>query len=119
VALNDLELLIPKRKSSYRVVLDAGCGQGKSFRLLTEHFSPQQLIGIDADRKALQYARAEASKERLSIELRQRDIAELDIPDASVDLLCCHQTFQPPDPSAGGAGRILSHPQVRWALVVR
>jgi SAM-dependent methyltransferase len=93
VALNDLEPLIPKRKSSYPVVLDAGCGQGKSFRLLTEHFSPQQLIGIDADREALQYARAEASKEGLSIELRQRDIAQLDIPDASVDLLFCHQTF--------------------------
>ena len=93
VALDDLEQLIPKRKSSYPVVLDAGCGQGKSFRLLTEHFSPRQLIGIDADREALQYARAEASKEGLSIELRQRDIAQLDIPNASVDLLFCHQTF--------------------------
>jgi SAM-dependent methyltransferase len=93
VALNDLEPLIPKRKSSYPIVLDAGCGQGKSFRLLSELFSPQQLIGIDADIKALQRAKAEATKEGLSIELRQRDIAELDIPDASVDLLFCHQTF--------------------------
>src|SRR5687767_9302751 len=78
VALNDLEPLIPKRKSSYPIVLDAGCGQGKSFRLLSELFSPQQLIGIDADTKALQRAKAEAAKEGLSIELRQRDIAELD-----------------------------------------
>jgi SAM-dependent methyltransferase len=93
VALNDLEPLIPKRKSSYPVVLDAGCGQGKSLRLLTEHFSPQQLMGIDADIKALQHAQAEASKEGLSIELKQGDIADLDIPDGSVDLLFCHQTF--------------------------
>ena len=38
VALGDLERLIPARKRSYPVILDAGCGQGLSFGLLIEHF---------------------------------------------------------------------------------
>ena len=93
VALNDLEGLIPERKPSYPIVLDVGCGQGKSFRLLIEHFSPQRLIGVDADEKCLQHARVEAAKENIPIELRHRDIAALDVPDSSADLVFCHQTF--------------------------
>jgi ubiquinone/menaquinone biosynthesis C-methylase UbiE len=93
VALKDLERLIPERKPSYPVLLDVGCGQGKSFRPLIEHFSPQRLIGIDAEDRCLERARAEAEKESVPIELRRQDIGELDLPDASVDLVFCHQTF--------------------------
>lgn len=93
VALKDLERLIPERKPSYPVVLDVGCGQGKSFRPLIEHFSPQRLIGVDAEEKCLKRAHAEAEKENVPIELRRHDIAALDLPDASVDLVFCHQTF--------------------------
>lgn len=93
VALKDLERLIPERKASYPVVLDVGCGQGKSFRPLIEHFSPQRVIGIDAEEKCLERASAEAEKEHVPIELRRQDIGELDLPDASVDLVFCHQTF--------------------------
>jgi SAM-dependent methyltransferase len=92
-ALNDLERLIPQRKPSYPIVLDVGCGQGKSFRLLIEHFSPQRLIGVDAEEKCLLHAQVEASKENVPIELRQRDLAALDLSDSSVDLVFCHQTF--------------------------
>jgi len=84
---------MPQRQPSYPIVLDAGCGQGKSFRLLIEHFSPQRLIGVDAEVKCLQYAQAEAFKEKIPIELRHCDIAALDVADASVDLVFCHQTF--------------------------
>lgn len=93
IALNDLERLIPERRPSYPIVLDAGCGQGKSFRLLIEHFSPQRLIGVDAEEKCLRRAQVEASKENVPIELRHRDLAALDVPDACVDLVFCHQTF--------------------------
>ena len=67
VALDDLERLMPQRQPSYPIVLDAGCGQGKSFRLLIEHFSPQRLIGVDAEVKCLQHAQAEALKEKIPI----------------------------------------------------
>ena len=92
-ALNDLERLIPERKSSYPVVLDVGCGQGKSFQLLIEHFSPERLIGVDAEEKCLRRARLGASRESIPIELHHCDIAALDMADASVDLVFCHQTF--------------------------
>src|ERR1700704_479104 len=77
VALKDLERLIPERRPSYPVLLDVGCGQGKSFRPLIEHFSPQRLIGIDAEERCLERAAEEASKERLPIDLRRRDLAAL------------------------------------------
>ena len=93
VALKDLVGLIPERRASYPVVLDVGCGQGKSFRPLIEYFGPQRLIGIDAEQKCLQRARREASRESTAIELQRGDAAALGLPDASVDLVFCHQTF--------------------------
>jgi SAM-dependent methyltransferase len=93
VALNDLERLIPERKRSYPIVLDVGCGQGRSFRPLIEHFSPERVIGVDADERCLPHARREASAVTVPIELQYNDIAELDVSDASVDLVFCHQTF--------------------------
>ena len=44
-------------------------------------------------RNACARARMEASKESVPIELRHHDIAALDMADASVDLVFCHQTF--------------------------
>jgi ubiquinone/menaquinone biosynthesis C-methylase UbiE len=93
VALEDLEQLIPQRKPAYPVVLDVGCGQGKSFRPLIEHFAPQRLIGVDADARGLERARKEARNERTPIDLHLGDVAALGLPDASVDLVFCHQTF--------------------------
>ena len=93
VALDDLERLMPQHRPCYPIVLDAGCGQGKSFRLLIERFSPQRLIGVDAEEKCLQHAHTEALKEKIPIELRHGDIAALDVGDDSVDLVFCHQTF--------------------------
>lgn len=93
VALRDLERLIPERRPSYPVVLDAGCGQGKSFSLLVEHFSPQRVIGIDAEEKCLRLSRTEAAKLPVPVEVRAGNLAALDLADESVDLVFCHQTF--------------------------
>jgi ubiquinone/menaquinone biosynthesis C-methylase UbiE len=93
VALEDLERLIPNRRASYPVVLDAGCGQGKSFRPLIEHFSPERLIGVDIDPESLRLAANEAAKVGTPVDLRPGDTADITLPDASVDLVFCHQTF--------------------------
>ena len=69
VALDDLERLIPARRASYPVVLDVGCGQGKAFRPLIEHFAPQRLIGVDAEEKCLARARVEAAREETLVNL--------------------------------------------------
>jgi ubiquinone/menaquinone biosynthesis C-methylase UbiE len=93
VALRDLVRLIPDRKPSYPVVLDAGCGQGKSFLPLIECFAPQHLIGVDAEEKCLDRARREAAREGTRTDLYRRDLSALPLADESVDLVFCHQTF--------------------------
>ncbi len=92
VALDDLERLIPPARRPRRpVVLDAGCGQGKSFQPLVEHFAPERIVGIDFEPQCI--AAAEAMRGTLPIDLRQGDLSALDLASESVDLIFCHQTF--------------------------
>ncbi|KQZ94699.1 class I SAM-dependent methyltransferase [Pseudomonas sp. Root562] len=93
VAINDLQRLFGDVLPSRPVLLDAGCGQGKSFRYLQQAFMPERLIGVDADPQSLNQSRAEAAGQGLTVELLGSDCATLAVPDASVDLLFCHQTF--------------------------
>ncbi|MHA6492226.1 class I SAM-dependent methyltransferase [Pseudomonas borbori] len=92
VAINDLKRLRDEWPDS-PVLLDAGCGQGKSFGLLAETFKPARMIGLDADPHSLDCSRAEAERQGLEVQLIASDCAAIDLPDASVDLLFCHQTF--------------------------
>lgn len=94
VALDDLERLIPRQRRPQRpVVLDVGCGQGKSFRPLQERFAPQRIIAIDFEEKCLERAADEAAREKLPVDIRRGDISALELANESVDLLFCHQTF--------------------------
>ena len=93
VAINDLERLIPNRRASYPVILDVGCGQGRSFRLLQDKFAAQRLIGVDVDERSLEQAQRQIIEDNLRVELLKSDAAALNLPDNSIDLLFCHQTF--------------------------
>jgi ubiquinone/menaquinone biosynthesis C-methylase UbiE len=93
VAINDLRGLFSEALPEHPVLLDAGCGQGKSFGHLRHTFAPQRLIGVDADPHSLELSGAEATRLELDVELIGSDCATLNVPDASVDLLFCHQTF--------------------------
>ncbi len=94
VAVNDLARLIGRqRRSDYDLVLDVGCGQGKSFRLLKQKFSPRTLMGIDADPEILDKARAQAQLDGVDVSLMLGNGAAISLPDNSVDILFCHQTF--------------------------
>ena len=75
------------------MILDAGCGQGKSFQYLHKTFAPKRLIGLDADPLSLHLSAEEARRQGIDIELIGSDCAELEVADASVDILFCHQTF--------------------------
>ncbi|MGQ0618677.1 MAG: class I SAM-dependent methyltransferase [Panacagrimonas sp.] len=92
-AIADLERLIGKRKPVAPVLLDVGCGWGRSFGLLHRHFAPQRLIGVDVDPAVLEKASAAAAMEGLEVDLRQGSSSQLPVADRSVDLLFCHQTF--------------------------
>lgn len=93
VAINDLKRLVGDALPTAPVLLDAGCGQGKSFGLLAAAFAPARLLGLDADPASLDCSRAEAERLGLAVELIVSDCAALKLADASVDLLFCHQTF--------------------------
>jgi len=93
VAINDLRGLFSEALPEHPVLLDAGCGQGKSFGHLRQTFAPQRLIGVDADPHSLQLSAEEAARLGMPVELIGSDCATLQVADDSVDLLFCHQTF--------------------------
>lgn len=93
VAINDLKRLIGEPLPQGGSLLDVGCGQGKSFRLLRDAFQPTRLLGLDADPHSLILSEAEADHEGMSVELLAADCAKIPLPDASIDIVFCHQTF--------------------------
>jgi SAM-dependent methyltransferase len=92
-ALADLDPLIPSRRASYPVVIDIGVGCGRSLKKLDARFRPQRLIGMDVDRQMLEAATREAATEGLRAEFLNCSASKIALPDDSVDLLFCHQTF--------------------------
>jgi ubiquinone/menaquinone biosynthesis C-methylase UbiE len=94
VALEDLARLIPVDRRPVRpVVLDVGCGQGKSFRPLQELFAPRRLLGVDFEQECVDRALEQAAKDNVAVEVQRGDVSSLALPDASVDVIFCHQTF--------------------------
>lgn len=93
VAINDLKRLIGEPLPQGGSLLDVGCGQGKSFRLLHEAFQPSRLLGLDADPHSIELSQTEAEREGVTVELLTADCAKIPLPDASIDIVFCHQTF--------------------------
>ncbi|MFC5741846.1 class I SAM-dependent methyltransferase [Dyella tabacisoli] len=93
VAINDLKRLTGAQLPQGGVLLDVGCGQGKSFRMLQQTFQPDRMIGLDADPRSLELSRNEAQREGLTVDLLAADCAKIELHDASVDIVFCHQTF--------------------------
>jgi ubiquinone/menaquinone biosynthesis C-methylase UbiE len=92
-ALKDLDPLIPHRRASYPVVLDVGVGWGRSLKKLSDRFRPQRLVGMDVDPQMLQASAREAESHGVRAEFLHCSASKIALPDASVDLLFCHQTF--------------------------
>jgi ubiquinone/menaquinone biosynthesis C-methylase UbiE len=93
VAINDLKRLIGEPLPQGGSLLDVGCGQGKSFRLLRDAFQPTRMMGLDADPHSIHLSTAEAEREGINVELLTADCAKIPLPDASIDIVFCHQTF--------------------------
>lgn len=92
-ALEDLARLIPHKQAAYLVVVDVGCGSGRSLQKLHTRFAPKRLIGIDIDPDMVALCQRNAAQEQFKVELMQGSSARLPLEDASVDLVFCHQTF--------------------------
>jgi ubiquinone/menaquinone biosynthesis C-methylase UbiE len=96
VAIDDLKRLIDTPLLAAPVLVDAGCGQGQAFRLLGAAFHPERMIGVDLHEPSLALAAEAARACGIAggrIELLHADCAHLPLPDASADLVFCHQTF--------------------------
>lgn len=93
-AIADLLALIGNpRPIGIDVLVDVGCGQGKSFRLVNQAFRPKLLIGIDAAGRILDKARIQGQRDGVQVDLRLADAAATGLAGNSVDILFCHQTF--------------------------
>lgn len=92
-AIADLLRLIPNRAASYEVVADVGCGWGRSLKRLNDHFAPRRLIAMDIDASMLDASRNEAQAANVQAEFIHCSSSRIQLPEASVDLLFCHQTF--------------------------
>lgn len=93
VAITELNRLVERPRPMTPVLLDAGCGQGRSFHLLARTFRPSRLIGLDADPLSLEHAHEQARKLNKDVQLLCSDCAQIDLPDACVDIVFCHQTL--------------------------
>ena len=93
VALRDLERLIVDRQPSYPVIVDVGCGRGRSFPLLNNRFNPEHMIGVDVDADLLERAERDARRVGLPVSFVQATSCCLPLADGVADMLFCHQTF--------------------------
>jgi len=92
-ALNDLVILMPHREKSYPTILDIGFGHGHSLWMLEEYFSPDTVIGLDVDPGAKHRSKENIKKCKCEVKLIESDAAVIDLPDDSVDMIFCHQSF--------------------------
>ena len=92
-ALKDLQRMMPAAPRSYAVVADVGCGYGRSLPKLQRRFAPQRLIGMDIDPEMLEASSLEVAAHGMQGEFICCSSSNIKLPDNSVDLLFCHQTF--------------------------
>ncbi len=92
-ALDDLQRLMPERTGGYPRILDVGCGYGLSFAELSRRFSPDLIVGLDADPRLNARAGAAAASCAGQVRLHAANAARMDVPDGEFDLVFCHQTF--------------------------
>ncbi|XP_075070154.1 putative methyltransferase DDB_G0268948 [Mixophyes fleayi] len=78
-----LSYLEEKKGKPFGLVVDAGCGTGRSTRPLTEYFS--KVIGIDISESQIIEARRSTPQENVTYQVAS--VEKMPLEDASVDLL--------------------------------
>jgi len=91
VALRDLRRMMDQPEKNFPVMLDVGCGHGRSLPLLAEAFRPARLLGLDREPRVLANARPRAAKIGPMVTLIRGDCTTLPLAAGSVDLIFCHQ----------------------------
>jgi SAM-dependent methyltransferase len=92
-AIGELDALIGPPRRRFGTILDAGCGHGAALRELEQRFRAHRIVAVDRDPEMVERAREVSRGCSCSVEVRIGDVAKLDLPDASLDLVFCHQTL--------------------------
>ncbi|TRZ65513.1 MAG: class I SAM-dependent methyltransferase [Rhodocyclaceae bacterium] len=92
-ALTDLQRLMPPEVARFPKIVDVGCGFGHSFDELARRFSPDTIVGLDADPNLQMRAGETAAACIKPVRLHVANAAHIDWPDKDFDLVLCHQTF--------------------------
>lgn len=93
VSLDDLVQRMDEPEKPYNTILDVGVGFGNSMRILDRQFHPEKIIGLDVDTQILKEAQKQAQYCKAEVELLEANAKNIELPDNSIDLLFCHQTF--------------------------
>lgn len=92
-ALDDLQRLLPADAGPFARIVDVGCGFGHSFAELARRFSPELILGLDADPGLPVRAGDAAEATSCEVRLHAANAAHTGLADASYDMVFCHQTF--------------------------
>lgn len=93
IALDDLTPLMDKHDRHYPIILDVGVGFGKSLSQLDARFHPERIIGLDIDPEVIIHAQRETTQCLAKVEFLICNAAHIALPDQSIDMIFCHQTF--------------------------
>lgn len=93
IALDELEILMTPRLEQYPTILDVGVGFGHSLKMLEQKFQPQKIIGLDADPAVPERNADKAEACACDVDFIINNAASIELPDACVDMIFCHQTF--------------------------
>lgn len=93
LALDDLESLMMPRSDRYPTILDVGVGFGHSLPMLAHRFQPKKIIGLDVDPAVPEKNAHNAEACACDVEFITNNAASIELSDASLDMIFCHQTF--------------------------
>jgi len=93
IALDNLESLMTEKLDRYPTILDVGCGHGHSLLMLDQRFRPEKIIGLDVDPKISERSADKGKACDSDVQLIVGNAASMELPDASVDMVFCHQTL--------------------------
>jgi ubiquinone/menaquinone biosynthesis C-methylase UbiE len=93
VAVDELQSLMPQTMDAYPTILDVGYGHGHSLLMLDERFRPEKIIGLDIDDGAAERSAKKAEACGCDVQLVVGSATAMELHDASVDMVFCHQTL--------------------------
>lgn len=93
IAIDELEALLSPRLDRYPTIVDVGFGHGHSLPMLDQRFGPHTIIGLDIDPESVERAADKVRDCASDVQLHVGNATSMDLPDASVDMVFCHQTL--------------------------